>query len=132
MSTKRTTHLRHNVRLPGQAAVDVLKVSDRNVLGSVEAEAGSTKGEDVVQVIDERLAHVVGLGLEVRDAGELAELDLRLVAPIIYHGGLVSASMADTWVGKTQTDSIVRSAALIVVVEVEARVDAVVAILRIG
>jgi hypothetical protein len=56
------------------------------VLGSVEAEAGSTKGEDVVQVIDERLANVVGLGLEVRDTGKLAELDLRLVAPVIYQG----------------------------------------------
>jgi hypothetical protein len=40
--------------------------------------------------------------------------------------------MADTWVRKTQTDSPVRTAALVVVVEVEARVDAVVAILRVG
>jgi hypothetical protein len=56
------------------------------VLCGVEAEAGGTEGEDVVQVIHERLADVVRLGLEVRKAGELAELDLRLVVPVVCRG----------------------------------------------
>jgi hypothetical protein len=64
-------------------------VIDRDVLGSVDTEAGDTReGEQVVEVVDESVLDVGALGLKVGKPGELAVLDLGLVAPVVYSGGV--------------------------------------------
>jgi hypothetical protein len=79
----KAAYFRNDVGLDGQATVDVRKVGLWDVLRSIKTEALDTKGDDVVEMVDERLPDVVRLGLEIGKAGQLAELDLSRIAPVI-------------------------------------------------